>query len=85
MSEQAAAADEGSVHVTIDGAIARVTFDARQAHNAMTWSMYQPAREPSARGLRADGNIRAAALHAGPAARPSSPAPTSRNFWRFDA
>ncbi|HWC92268.1 MAG TPA: enoyl-CoA hydratase/isomerase family protein [Pseudolabrys sp.] len=61
MSEQAAAADEGTVHVTIDGAIARVTFDRPQAHNAMTWSMYQQLEAICAR-LRADGNVRAAAF-----------------------
>src|SRR6476646_524995 len=61
MSEQVAAADEGTVHVTIDGAVARVTFDRTQAHNAMTWYMYQKLEEICAR-LRADGDIRAAAF-----------------------
>ena len=61
MSEQAAAADDGIVHLTIDGAVARVTFDRPQAHNAMTWSMYQQLEAICAR-LRADGDMRAAAF-----------------------
>lgn len=33
--------DPGAVHLAIDGAIARITFDRPQARNAMTWAMYE--------------------------------------------
>jgi enoyl-CoA hydratase len=32
---------DGTVHLTREGPIARVTFDRPQARNAMTWQMYQ--------------------------------------------
>jgi enoyl-CoA hydratase len=32
---------DGAVHLAIDGAIARVTFDRPRARNAMTWAMYE--------------------------------------------
>jgi enoyl-CoA hydratase/carnithine racemase len=32
---------DGTVHLTREGPIARVTFDRPQARNAMTWAMYQ--------------------------------------------
>jgi enoyl-CoA hydratase/carnithine racemase len=49
--------NEGAVHLTIDGAIARVTFDRPQAHNAMTWTMYQQLQAICAK-LRDDASIR---------------------------
>ena len=57
MSEQSAPSSDGIVHLTIDGPIARVVFDRPQAHNAMTWSMYQQLEAICAR-LRADESIR---------------------------
>jgi enoyl-CoA hydratase/carnithine racemase len=35
---------EGSVHLSIDAAIASVTFDRPEARNAMTWAMYEQLR-----------------------------------------
>jgi enoyl-CoA hydratase len=36
-----AAADQGRVHLAIEGPVAAVTFDRPQARNAMTWAMYE--------------------------------------------
>jgi len=66
MSEQTAAPgrSDGSVRFTCDGAIARVVFDRPQAHNAMTWSMYEQLEAICAR-IRADGGIRAVSFSGG--------------------
>ena len=52
---------DGVVHLTIEGPIARVVFDRPQAHNAMTWSMYQQLEAICAK-LKADSAIRAVAF-----------------------
>jgi len=61
MSEQRASPNDGVVHFTTDGAIARVVFDRPQARNAMTWSMYEQLAQICAT-LRANTNIRAVAF-----------------------
>lgn len=53
--------DDGIVHFAIEGAIARVTFDRPQAHNAMTWSMYEQLERICGQ-IRADSRIRAVAF-----------------------
>ena len=52
---------DGVVRLTIEGPIARVVFDRPQAHNAMTWSMYQQLEAICAK-LKADSAIRAVAF-----------------------
>lgn len=32
---------QGEVHLSVDGAVAQIVFDRVDAHNAMTWSMYE--------------------------------------------
>jgi enoyl-CoA hydratase/carnithine racemase len=54
-------ADNGRVRLSIDGAIARVVFDRPQAHNAMTWSMYEELAQACAT-IRANGTVRVAAF-----------------------
>lgn len=49
--------NQGSVHLTIEGAIARVTFDRPQARNAMTWAMYGQLSDICDR-LQSDANVR---------------------------
>jgi enoyl-CoA hydratase/carnithine racemase len=63
MSEQneVSAPGEGAVRYTADGPIARVVFDRPQAHNAMTWTMYQQLADICAR-IRADSAVRAVAF-----------------------
>jgi enoyl-CoA hydratase/carnithine racemase len=63
MTAQSAASNDGAVHLTIDGAIARVVFDRPQAHNAMTWSMYEQL-EGACATIRADKSVRAVAFSA---------------------
>lgn len=60
-SENAAASGDGAVHFTREGAIARVVFDRPQAHNAMTWSMYEKLGA-ICDDIRADESIRAVAF-----------------------
>ncbi len=55
------AAGEGTVRLTVEGAIARVVFDRPQAHNAMTWTMYEQLKAACDR-IRADSSIRAVAF-----------------------
>ncbi len=55
------AAGEGAVHLTVEGSIARVVFDRPQAHNAMTWTMYEQLKASCDR-IRADKAIRAVAF-----------------------
>jgi enoyl-CoA hydratase/carnithine racemase len=52
---------DGAVRLTIEGPIARVVFDRPQAHNAMTWSMYEELEAICAK-LKADSAIRAVAF-----------------------
>jgi enoyl-CoA hydratase len=63
MSEQNAAPtpSEGAVRYSSDGPIARVVFDRPQAHNAMTWTMYEQLESICAR-IRADKSIGAVAF-----------------------
>jgi enoyl-CoA hydratase/carnithine racemase len=61
MNEQQTQSDDGIVNFTTEGAIARVVFDRPQAHNAMTWSMYQQLEEICSR-IRGDKSIRAVAF-----------------------
>lgn len=63
MTEQSAASDDGVVHLSIDGPIARVVFDRPHAHNAMTWSMYEQL-DRLCRQLKDDARIRAVAFSA---------------------
>jgi enoyl-CoA hydratase/carnithine racemase len=48
---------DGAVHLSIMGPIARVVFDRPQAHNAMTWSMYERL-EAICTELRGNDDIR---------------------------
>jgi len=63
MSVQSTASTDadGVVRLTREGAIARVAFDRPQAHNAMTWSMYEQLERICVE-LRADDSIRAVAF-----------------------
>lgn len=56
-----AAAGEGRVRLTIDGAVARLSFDRPAARNAMTWRMYDDMAEGCER-INADPAIRLAVL-----------------------
>jgi enoyl-CoA hydratase/carnithine racemase len=47
----------GAVHLSIMGPVARVVFDRPQAHNAMTWSMYERLEAICAE-LRSNDSIR---------------------------
>lgn len=53
--------DQGSVHFSRDGAIARLVFDRPSARNAMTWRMYEEMAEACAR-IAADPSIRVVVL-----------------------
>ena len=48
---------EGSVHLSVDGGVASVTFDRPEARNAMTWAMYERLRAICEQ-LRADASVR---------------------------
>lgn len=48
---------EGTVHLSVEGPVASVTFDRPEARNAMTWAMYQQLRHHCER-LREDHAIR---------------------------
>jgi enoyl-CoA hydratase/carnithine racemase len=61
MSGQEVAAGEGAVRFAVEGAIARVAFDRPQAHNAMTWTMYEQLKDICGK-IRADASIRAVAF-----------------------
>ncbi len=37
--------DEGRTHLTVNGAVAQITFDRPSARNAMTWRMYEELAE----------------------------------------
>ena len=50
---------EGTVHLTIQGAVASVTFDRPQARNAMTWAMYEQLGKICGQ-LQADASVRVA-------------------------
>ena len=52
---------EGRVRLTIEGAIARLTFDRPAARNAMTWRMYDDLAEGCER-INSDPSIRLAVL-----------------------
>lgn len=52
---------DGVVRITRDGPVARVAFDRPQAHNAMTWSMYEQL-ERICSDIRADKSIRVVAF-----------------------
>ncbi len=60
MTEPAPAGD-GTVRFSREGAIGRVVFDRPQAHNAMTWSMYEQLEQICGK-IRADDGIRAVAF-----------------------
>lgn len=60
-NENATASGDGTVHFTREGAIARVVFDRPQAHNAMTWSMYEKLGKICDE-IRADSSIRVVAF-----------------------
>ena len=66
-----------SEHVIVerDGAIVTLTFNRPEARNAMTWDMYQRLYD-TCEEVDADDSVRVLVLKA-PAARPSSPEPTS--------
>jgi len=53
-----APASEGVVRWSKDGAVARVVFERPQAHNAMTWSMYEQL-EAACAEIAADPSVRA--------------------------
>lgn len=55
------AADAGRVQLSVDGAIARLTFDRPQSRNAMTWRMYEDLAE-GCRTIDANPAIRLAVL-----------------------
>lgn len=57
----AAEQDQGRVHFTKDGAIARLVFDRPAARNAMTWRMYEEMAEACAK-IAADPSLRVAVL-----------------------
>jgi enoyl-CoA hydratase len=48
---------EGSVHLSMEGGVASVTFDRPEARNAMTWAMYERLRAICEQ-LRADPAVR---------------------------
>ncbi|AEG92721.1 enoyl-CoA hydratase/isomerase family protein [Ramlibacter tataouinensis] len=48
---------EGQVHLTVEGAIASVTFDRPEARNAMTWAMYEALVRICER-LQGDASVR---------------------------
>jgi enoyl-CoA hydratase len=52
---------DGIVNYRRDGAIARVIFDRPQAHNAMTWAMYEQLEDICGR-IRSDAGIRVVAF-----------------------
>jgi enoyl-CoA hydratase len=59
--DNATAGHKGAVRFTREGAIARVLFDRPQAHNAMTWAMYE-ALGTICDEIRHDSSIRAVAF-----------------------
>jgi len=61
MNKQTPAQADGAVRFTRDGATARVAFDRPQAHNAMTWAMYEEL-ERICGDIRKDDSIRAVAF-----------------------
>jgi len=60
-NDNATAGRDGTVHFTREAAIARVVFDRPQAHNAMTWSMYEQLGTICDE-IRHDSSIRAVAF-----------------------
>jgi enoyl-CoA hydratase len=48
---------QGTVHLSIEGPIATVTFDRPEARNAMTWAMYESLVR-SCEQVRADASVR---------------------------
>src|SRR5882724_1013022 len=60
-NDTATAGHDGAVRFTREGAIARVVFDRPQAHNAMTWSMYEQLGT-ICDDIRHDSGIRAVAF-----------------------
>lgn len=52
---------DGRTHLSVEGAIARITFDRPQARNAMTWRMYDDLAEACAT-IDAQPEIRVAVL-----------------------
>src|SRR5882724_5939723 len=60
-NDTATAGHDGAVRFTREGAIARVVFDRPQAHNAMTWSMYEQLGTICDE-IRHDSGIRAVAF-----------------------
>ncbi len=56
-----AAGEEGRVRLTVEGAVARFSFDRPAARNAMTWRMYDDLAEGCAR-VNADPAVRVATL-----------------------
>lgn len=54
-------ASPGAVRLSIDGGVAAVVFDRPEAHNAMTWSMYEQLASICAR-LSTDPSIRVLTL-----------------------
>ncbi|WP_428030827.1 enoyl-CoA hydratase/isomerase family protein [Ancylobacter sp.] len=57
----APAPDQGTVHFTRDGAVARLVFDRPSARNAMTWRMYEEMAQACAQ-IADDPSIRVAVL-----------------------
>lgn len=53
--------ESGRVHLTLDGAVARITFDRPAARNAMTWQMYEELAAACA-AVAHNGDIRVAVL-----------------------
>ena len=53
--------DTGRVHLTLEGPVARITFDRPAARNAMTWRMYEELAAACA-ALTRNGDIRVAVL-----------------------
>ncbi|GLK72628.1 enoyl-CoA hydratase/isomerase family protein [Ancylobacter dichloromethanicus] len=60
-TETKAAPDQGRVHFSRDGAVARLVFDRPSARNAMTWAMYEQLAQACA-AIAADPAIRVAVL-----------------------
>jgi enoyl-CoA hydratase/carnithine racemase len=54
-------APQGTVRLTIDGAAAHVLFDRPEAHNALTWTMYEQLGEICTR-LASDPSVRVVTL-----------------------
>lgn len=56
--------NDGSVYLTVEGPIARITFDRPAARNAMTWTMYEELAAACA-SLSRNGDVRVAVLRGG--------------------